>query len=183
MMEKRQAQRKSKTYMVWIVLMLYICFLFKVILFKFGSVEILPLMSKLYHTLLDPGSIVDRLDTANLDLFRTLRRQAAHPNLRNVVNIIGNFVIFVPFGFLISMGVKKASSGILVLIGSFGMSLCLESLQLVLSMGTFDVDDLLLNTLGGVAGYIAYYLCVVVKEVFQVTISFSPRIKTEEVCR
>lgn len=182
-MQKQQAQRKSKTFIVWIVLLLYICFLFKVILFKFGSIEIWPLLSKLHHTLLDLGSLVDRLDTANLDLFRTLRRQAAHPNLRNVVNIIGNFTIFIPFGFLISMGIKKASSGVLVVIGSFGMSLCLETLQLVLSMGNFDVDDLLLNTLGGIAGYIAYYLYVALKEVFHITISFSTQVNAKEACQ
>lgn len=181
-MQKQTEQRKNKTYLVWIVLLLYICFLFKVILFKFGSIEIWPLLSKIHQTLLDPGSLVERLDTANLDLFRTLRRQAAHLNFRNIVNIIGNFVIFIPFGFLVSMGIKKASSGIVVLIGSFGMSLCLESLQLILSMGNFDVDDLLLNTLGGVAGYIAYYLCIAIKEVFHLTISVSAPVKAEKAC-
>ncbi|WIV18757.1 VanZ family protein [Paenibacillus polygoni] len=181
-MQTETTQRKSRTYIVWMLLLLYICFLFKVILFKFGSIEIGPILSKIHQTLIDPGSLVDRLDTANLDLFRTLRRQAAHPNLRNVVNIIGNFVIFIPFGFLISMGIKKASSGIVVLIGSFGMSLCLESLQLILSMGNFDVDDLLLNTLGGIAGYIAYYFCVAIKEVFHHAVSLAAPVKTKRAC-
>ncbi|MNP72422.1 VanZ like family protein [compost metagenome] len=58
-----------------------------------------------------------------------------------------------PFGgfLLILKGQKISYIG--VLIRSFGFSLCLECMQLVLSMGTFDVDDLILNTTGGLLGY------------------------------
>ena len=34
------------------------------------------------------------------------------------------------------------------------MSLTVEILQLILRVGSFDVDDLLLNTLGGALGYV-----------------------------
>ena len=36
------------------------------------------------------------------------------------------------------------------------MSLCIETVQLVCKVGSFDVDDLLLNTIGGIVGYIFY---------------------------
>lgn len=39
---------------------------------------------------------------------------------------------------------------------SLGMSLCIETTQLIFRVGSFDVDDLLLNTLGGALGYLAY---------------------------
>lgn len=35
----------------------------------------------------------------------------------------------------------------------FLLSLCIEVSQLVFKVGSFDVDDLLLNTLGGALGY------------------------------
>ena len=34
------------------------------------------------------------------------------------------------------------------------MSLLVEILQIVLRVGSFDVDDLILNTLGGIIGYL-----------------------------
>ena len=38
----------------------------------------------------------------------------------------------------------------------FCISLLFESFQLVTGVGIFDVDDLLLNTTGGIIGYILY---------------------------
>lgn len=34
------------------------------------------------------------------------------------------------------------------------MSLLVETLQLVFRVGCFDVDDMILNTLGGIVGYL-----------------------------
>jgi glycopeptide antibiotics resistance protein len=39
-----------------------------------------------------------------------------------------------------------------VFILSFSLSLCFEVTQLLLCIGTFDVDDLILNTSGGMVG-------------------------------
>ena len=36
------------------------------------------------------------------------------------------------------------------------LSLLVELLQLVFKVGSFDVDDLLLNTIGGLLGYLVY---------------------------
>ena len=38
----------------------------------------------------------------------------------------------------------------------FGFSLMLETLQLIFMVGSFDVDDMQLNTLGAALGYLAY---------------------------
>ena len=39
---------------------------------------------------------------------------------------------------------------------SFELSLFVELLQLITKVGSFDVDDLLLNTLGGMIGFLIY---------------------------
>lgn len=39
---------------------------------------------------------------------------------------------------------------------SFGLCFGVEIFQLVTRVGSFDVDDILLNTLGGVLGYIIF---------------------------
>ena len=38
----------------------------------------------------------------------------------------------------------------------FGFSLTLETLQLIFMVGSFDVDDMILNTLGAAVGFGAY---------------------------
>ena len=39
---------------------------------------------------------------------------------------------------------------------SFELCMLLELLQLVFKVGSFDVDDLFLNTIGGLLGYLVY---------------------------
>ena len=68
-------------------------------------------------------------------------------------NLFGNVIIFMPFGFFLPMA-SKYRSFFAAVFYSFTLSLCVETFQLLTKVGSFDVDDLLLNTIGGVAGYI-----------------------------
>lgn len=77
-------------------------------------------------------------------------------------NLFGNVVIFVPFGFFMPMA-SKYRSFFATLFYSFGLSLCVETFQLVTKVGSFDVDDLLLNTIGGVVGYIVFITAAAIR--------------------
>lgn len=66
---------------------------------------------------------------------------------------VGNIVAFIPFGFLIVFLITRLTFGS-TLILTFLLSLCMECLQIGFRVGAFDVDDLLLNTLGGVIGFV-----------------------------
>ncbi|SDB18438.1 VanZ family protein [Eubacterium oxidoreducens] len=73
------------------------------------------------------------------------------------INLIGNIGAFVPFGFLVpSMFPKKNVFFPKVLLEGFLFSLIVESIQLFTKVGSFDVDDILLNTIGVVIGYIIF---------------------------
>lgn len=72
-----------------------------------------------------------------------------------LANLAGNILIFIPFGFFVPMSSERKNIFVTT-IGAFLLSLVIESIQLYTRVGCFDVDDLLLNTLGGVAGYIIY---------------------------
>ena len=72
------------------------------------------------------------------------------------LNVVGNVCVFVPFGVFLPMLFKKCQKFIPVLLLSFELSLVIEIVQLVTRVGSFDVDDLLLNTIGGILGYITY---------------------------
>ena len=46
-----------------------------------------------------------------------------------------------------------------IIIYAFLFSLCIETLQLITKVGVFDVDDLMMNTVGGLIGWIIY--CII----------------------
>ena len=66
-------------------------------------------------------------------------------------NIIGNIIVFAPFGILVPMLFEKKFSKLknftLLMIG---VVLAVEYIQFVTKTGSFDVDDLILNVLGAV---------------------------------
>lgn len=65
----------------------------------------------------------------------------------------GNILWFVPFGLYLSAKEQKIWQ---VTLWTFLLSLSIEVLQFVFSSGYSDVEDLILNTLGGVMGYLLY---------------------------
>lgn len=72
-------------------------------------------------------------------------------------NIMGNIAIFIPLGIYIPLLINKKSiftnSAIVALI-----SLCVEIVQYILAIGTADVDDIILNTIGGLLGILIFKL-------------------------
>jgi glycopeptide antibiotics resistance protein len=102
----------------------------------------------------------------NLELFKEIRRFIVYREQLGMFvvfsNLFGNILIFMPFGFFISMA-STSSSFFKALFNSLGLSLCVEVLQLVTRVGSFDVDDILLNTIGGVLGYIVFVICNLIR--------------------
>ena len=75
-----------------------------------------------------------------------------------LLNILGNVAAFLPFGFFLPVIWVRTRHWYITVLLSFAMSLLVETMQLVGKVGSFDVDDLLLNTIGGFAGYIIFIL-------------------------
>lgn len=98
----------------------------------------------------------------NLILFQEIKRFWRYRKQLGLfamfTNLFGNVIIFMPFGFFMPMA-SRYESFFSSVFYSFGLSLCVETFQLVTKVGSFDVDDLLLNTIGGMAGYILYVIC------------------------
>ena len=98
----------------------------------------------------------------NLELFREIKRFIIYReqlgSFAVFANLAGNILIFAPYGFFISMA-SRSRGFFKTLFFSMGLSLCVEIVQLFTRVGSFDVDDILLNTIGGVAGYIILLIC------------------------
>lgn len=62
-----------------------------------------------------------------------------------------NFVLFVPLGFYVAVIAKKHSV-IKQILTVLTVSLAFEILQYILAIGSSDITDLILNTLGGALG-------------------------------
>ena len=102
----------------------------------------------------------------NLVLFKEIKRFWEYRDQVGMfamfTNLFGNVIIFMSFGFFMPMASKYRSLFSTVFY-SFGLSLCVETFQLVTKVGSFDVDDLLLNTIGGLAGYILFIICAAIR--------------------
>ena len=69
--------------------------------------------------------------------------------------VVGNIAWFVPFGFLLPMIWQRLKSFYTIPLG-FLLSLIIESGQLALNKGMFEIDDLVLNTAGCAVGCFIY---------------------------
>jgi len=79
-----------------------------------------------------------------------------------VRNIIGNVLLFLPYGYFISYYLKNKKilpTTLLTLL----VSITIEIVQLNIGR-TFDIDDIILNTIGGILGYGIYIVIDRIKE-------------------
>lgn len=74
-------------------------------------------------------------------------------------NIFGNVIGFVPYGFILPIISKKTENLLFVTSTGFLGSLLVETVQLMTRVGSFDVDDLILNTLGAFLGCLLFMIC------------------------
>lgn len=89
--------------------------------------------------------------------FWSYRRQLG--NIALFTNIFGNVLGFIPYGFILPVIWSRMRSGFFIIFSGLALSLTVEVIQLITRVGCFDVDDLLLNTLGAAIGYFAFAIC------------------------
>ena len=74
-----------------------------------------------------------------------------------LANLFGNVLAFMPFGFFMPILRLRLRKWYCMLGMTFLLSLMIEITQLLTRVGSFDVDDLILNTSGGILGYLLFY--------------------------
>ncbi|MBY0097127.1 VanZ family protein [Mesobacillus maritimus] len=83
-----------------------------------------------------------------------------------ITNLAGNILAFMPLGFFLPLLFKrylKFRNTIFVVIAS---TFSVECLQYYFRVGSFDVDDLILNTVGGILGFGVFKLVSLVLKLF-----------------
>ena len=81
-------------------------------------------------------------------------------------NIFGNVLGFMPYGFVLPVINRRMRNGFFIILSGFSICLTVEVIQLITRVGCFDVDDLILNTLGAILGYLAFMLCDKIRRMY-----------------
>ena len=69
-----------------------------------------------------------------------------------IINLFGNIIMFIPFGFLGWLNAKYFSFKKLI-VDFLSVLIIVEALQYLTRLGVFDIDDLALNSLGVWIGF------------------------------
>ena len=93
-----------------------------------------------------------------------------YPGIRDIIiNVIGNTAMFIPLGVIWPFVYRELNTAWKAFFAGFGVSLCIELLQLPFYTRVSDVDDLILNTVGFMIGYLLYLLIRLLKQGFRRT--------------
>ncbi len=85
--------------------------------------------------------------------FRPLHSIAWYIHSHSFSPVIGHVLLLFPLGFMLPMLCKKAKK--LLIFSSILLAFCvlIEIMQLITKLGSFDVDDIILDFLGSLLGY------------------------------
>ena len=140
-----QKEKSNLHPMAVLLFMIYLVLLFYLLFF-----------SETYGRTMDSGY------RYNLELFKEIKRfWSNRENLgwsSVITNLLGNIVAFAPFGFFLPMLCKVGRNVFGCVLVSALFSLVVETIQLLTKVGAFDVDDIFLNAIGGLVGFLGYYL-------------------------
>lgn len=87
--------------------------------------------------------------------WRALRENRINTDIA-LLNIFGNVALFVPFGFLLPVNAPRLRALWKCAAVSLAAIIAAETIQLFFRVGSFDVDDVILNMIGILIGYILY---------------------------
>lgn len=140
---------RVETIFLYGVILLYILFMLKLLLLSRISVS----------ELFSGSRVADR--STNFIPFQSitafLSGSTANAKRFAFSNVVGNVAAFVPFGaYLLFVGRdKRVRTNLLIVLLA---SVCVELTQWIFGIGTLDIDDVILNTLGGLIGICGYKL-------------------------
>lgn len=142
----------NKTKYIKVIFFVYIAIVIKVIIFKYPWGTLSSIMDTW-----EKGVILEGLDTANFTLFKTIKMYVNYSHMLNSFeNLVGNVVVFIPFGFLLPFIQERCKHFFVLLLNAFLFVLGIEVFQLFSAFGAFDVDDILLNCVGAALGFVFY---------------------------
>jgi len=151
-------KHRTINWLPFLVLLVYTAVLTKNIVFKRNSVQYYKTYFKNDY---QHYSVHTGWQHANKVPFRTINlfyKSYQRNSATAAYNLWGNLLGFIPFGILFPLALPWFRQGLKTFAAVFFLSLGFETFQLYTGLGVFDVDDLLLNTVGGVLGYFLFWI-------------------------
>ncbi len=90
---------------------------------------------------------------SNFIPFKEIFRYSIGSN-KFIKNVLGNIILFIPFGFLSSYLLKNRKLGVITILTIIASG-TIETVQYYIGR-VFDIDDIILNLLGGIIGFLIY---------------------------
>ena len=91
-----------------------------------------------------------------------------------IKNLACNIIMFLPMGFFVPSMIedkgikvdgKRISAFAVTTMSGFLFSVVIELVQYITCLGLCDIDDVILNTVGGILGYFVYCMLIKIKAV------------------
>jgi glycopeptide antibiotics resistance protein len=110
---------------------------------------------------------------ANIIPFRTIFNYIVgfeHYNFNIIIdNTLGNVLIFFPLGIFLPILFKRYTTFNRAVTVSLITSFIIEALQLILRIGQFDIDDVILNGIGSIIGFLVVKLIIKIPNLYEKT--------------
>lgn len=151
-MKKEKTNKYFKRFF-WAAFIFYLLILIKIVLLKDTDLSSLPMF------LTGEKKGFRSLNLIPFQTFVSFSRIAGQGNfLWSLSNILGNSLVFLPFGYLLALLNRPKGSKLKIILLSALLSLFFETSQYVFYLGSADIDDLLLNVLGAYIGILCFKL-------------------------
>ena len=135
-----------------IFFVIYILILIKLIVFKYPYERLVDIAASWSSSVVFEG-----LGNANFVPLKTIKMYIKYSDrLNSFENLAGNIFAFVPFGMMFPLTMTRLRRFGIVFVNGLTLVLGIEMFQLISAFGAFDVDDVILNCLGIVLGYVIY---------------------------
>ena len=137
-----------------IFFILYLLIILKIIVFKYPVYQLKDIASSWSRDVIWEG-----LYKANFEVFKTIKlyiRYWDYKKINSFANLIGNILAFIPLSYMLPRVCRPAQKFLICMFFSFLFILGIELFQLFSAFGIFDIDDILLNMVGALIGYLLY---------------------------
>lgn len=135
-MKEKKIFKYALNTVMGIIIIGYVYSLLKIILFKYGFT------SDMREINMIPFQFIKMFSGQDVTIDVALK------------NILGNIAIFIPLGILISIFIPKKQG--LTICFCIAVSCLFEIIQLITGCGATDIDDIILNSIGGFIGVVLY---------------------------
>ncbi|WP_063263781.1 VanZ family protein, partial [Bacillus cereus] len=141
---------------------IYIALLINFVVFKFfGNVQdVINMAQDNYRNIHELGG-----NRTNFIPFRTINSYSSIMDVTSsFINVFGNIIPFIPLGFLIPIVFPSKRKFVKSMIVCLIIILIIEIIQYITYLGSMDIDDVILNQISCIIGYILYLIYIKIKK-------------------